>query len=574
MNVGGESEVGKDGAPRSLVQALATLAPRFSPAARVEKLRVLDALAGARITRATTLARLHESLCFVHAYPDDPEVLARVEDGLRAFPARVRRLSPAERRRLHDTGIAETELDYPFGLPMARWLAGRFPLHTEVAWRNFDSGERLEETLPLLVSQAEGEAFTEAGLGWRKWLALAKGSRRMSDLALLVELFDRAPLPGPARDSLFEGLGLPIRWRLRGTAPSRTRAWLPDAPVHFHRDGLRSRPDLARELARPIAVRPAAPPLARSLIEASRAAMATRGRELYAFSYPNPEDVLLADLDRGLRIALIGLAPDARLPLEAYYAFFALKNGVPIGYGAGWGMFGRLEFAVNVFEAFRQGESAHVIGQVLRVYRQIFRMRVVVIDRTQLGDGLGNVEALRSGAFYFYRRLGFHPLDPASRRLCQHEEARIARDRRYRSPLPVLRRLVRTEMALRLGRAGAGPLTGNAIATLVTDRVARVFGGDRRTAQREDAARVARALGATGWRRWPGPQRRAFARLAPVVALVPDLARWPAAERVALTRVMRAKGAAGEHAYVRRLDAQRRLRAALEALVTGGGNRT
>src|SRR2546425_13163556 len=112
------------------------------------------------------------------------------------------------------------------------------------------------------------------------------------------------------------------------------------------------------------------------------------------------------------------------------------------------------------------------------------------------------------------------------------------------------------------------PLTGNSIATLVTDRVARVFGGDRRTAQREDAARVARALGATGWRRWSGPQRRAFARLAPVVALVPDLARWPAAERVALTRVMRAKGAAGEHAYVRMLDAQRRLRAALEALVS------
>lgn len=558
---------GKDGAPRSLVQALATLAPNFSPAARGEKLRVLKALAGARTTRATTLARLHESLCFLHAYPDDPEVLAQAEEGLRALPARVRRLSPAQRRRLHDTGIAETELDYPFSLPMARWLARRFPRHTEVAWRNFEGGERLEETLPLLVSHAEGEAFTEAGLGWRKWLALAKGSRTMSDLALLVELFDRTPLPEPVRDSLFEGLGLPIRWRLRETAPSRTRARLPDAPVHFHRDGLRSRPDLARELRRPIAVRPAAPPLARALIEASRAAMATRARELYAFSYANPHDVLLADAGRGLRIALIGLAADARLPLEAYYAFFALKNGVPIGYGAGWGMFGRLEFAVNVFEAFRQGESAHVIGQVLRVYRQIFRMRVVVIDRTQLGHGPGNVEALRSGAFYFYRRLGFQPLDPVSRRLCRQEEARIARDRRYRSPRPVLRRLARTEMALRLGRTGTSPLTGNAIATLVTDRVARVFEGDRRTAQRKDAARVARALGATRWRHWPGPQRRAFARLAPVVALVPDLARWPAAERRALTRMMRAKGAAGERAYVRMLDAQRRLGAALEALV-------
>jgi hypothetical protein len=132
----------------------------------------------------------------------------------------------------------------------------------------------------------------------------------------------------------------------------------------------------------------------------------------------------------------------------------------------------------------------------------------------------------------------------------------------------VLRRLARTEMALRLGRTGTSPLTGNAIATLVTDRVARAFEGDRRTAQREDVARVARALGATRWRQWPGPQRRAFARLAPVVALVPDLARWPRAERQALTRMMRAKGGAGERAYVRMLDAQRRLRRALEALVS------
>ncbi len=64
--------------------------------------------------------------------------------------------------------------------------------------------------------------------------------------------------------------------------------------------------------------------------------MATRARELFAFSYPNPRDVLVADPERGLRIALIGLEPGQRLPLEAYYAFLVLKNGVPVSYGGGW----------------------------------------------------------------------------------------------------------------------------------------------------------------------------------------------------------------------------------------------
>jgi len=101
----------------------------------------------------------------------------------------------------------------------------------------------------------------------------------------------------------------------------------------------------------------------------------------------------------------VGLQPDDRLPLDAYYAYLAFKNGVPVSYGAGWGCLGTLEFALNIFESFRQGESALVIGQILRVYYQLFRMRTVVVDRSQIDDS--NPEGLRTGAFYFYAKLGF-----------------------------------------------------------------------------------------------------------------------------------------------------------------------
>jgi len=556
----------RGGEARALVDALAACAPRFGAEARLEKLRLLGRLATARIAGARTLERLHETLCFVRAYPDDAAVQDAAERALREFAQRVRRLAPPARARLHDSGIAGTDLDYPFGLPMTRWLATRFPGDVTIAWRKFDGGEKLEEALCLLVTPTEGEALTEGGLGWRRWLRLASGGRA-SDLEVLLRLFGAARMSDETREWLFESLELPIAWRLRGAAPSRTLLRLPGAPVFHQREGLRRGGfDLAREITRPLpAPRRVDRPRAEAVIEAARASMATRARELHAFASPNPDDVLVADPGRGLRIALVGLQPDDRLPLDAYYAYLAFKNGVPVSYGAGWGCLGTLEFALNIFESFRQGESALVIGQILRVYYQLFRMRTVVVDRSQIDDS--NPEGLRTGAFYFYAKLGFRPIDPEVGRLADGERARIARDPDYRSPLSMLRRLGRSNLFLTLdGGAPATAVTGSRLAALVTGHISRGFDGDRRAASADAVARVARALGASGWRRWAPPERRAFERLATVIGLIPHLARWPAHERERLRRLMRAKGGVSEAPYLALLDGHRRLRQSLQML--------
>lgn len=557
---------------RALADGLAAVASRYTPDARKAKLELLDGLETARVGSPAALLRLHEALCFLQAYPDDAEVLARVEGALAAFPARVTRLGAASRRGLHDSGIAGATLDYPFGLPMARWLARRFPREADIAWDRFDEVDRLDETLSLLASAAEGDAFSEGGMGWRRWLRVAKGGRRLTDLELVLELFERTGLPEEARDWLWENLRLPLFWSPRGPGASRTLAKLPPARVFFHEDGLRRAPEpLARALAGPLpALRRAPRALAETLIDAARVAMATRQRELHAFAYPNPDDVLIADAGRGLRLAFFGIAPGFRLPLEAYYAFLALKNGVPVSYGGGWELFGTLDFAINIFASFRQGESAFLATELLRAYRRIFGMRTIVVDRYQLGHE--STEALRSGSFYFYHRLGFRPRDPAVRRVLEGEEARLAADPSYRSPIPVLRRLARDEVCFTLpggNPAPEGRLRATDVAGLVARFVAREFGGDRVAAVRESAARVGRVLGVGSARAWPREERRAFARLSLVAALVPDLARWPAPDKRALVAVMRAKGGASELTYARRLDRHGRFRRSLEALARG-----
>ena len=555
---------------RRLVDALAAVASRYDPMGRGEKLRLLDALEGRRLRAPASLVRLHETLCFLQAYPDAPEVLERVDSALAEFPERVTRLGPAARKRLHDSGIANATLDYPFGLPMARWLATRFPRDCEVAWARFEDTERLDETLSLLATAAEGDAFSEGGLGWRAWIRIAKGGRRMTDLQLLVELFECTGLPPETRDWLYENLALPIQWAPRSVGASRTLARLPTSRVFFHAGGLERRvAPLVESLARPLpSLRPAPRALAESLIDAARVAMATRQRELHAFSHPNPDDVLLVDGDRGVRLAFVGLLPGFRLPLEGYYAFLALKNGVPVAYGGGWELFGTLDFAVNVFASFRQGESAFLATELLRAYRRIFGMRTIVVDRYQLGHE--STEALRSGSFYFYHRLGFRPRDQAVLRVLEAEQAKAAADRSYRSPIPVLKRLAGAEVYLTLPGGHREPetrLRAADVSGLVARFVAREFGGDRLAAVRESTARVQAALGVTGSSAWPTAERRAFAQLSLVAALIVGLETWSAAERRQLVRVFRAKGSGSERAYVSLLDSHRRLRRSLEALI-------
>ena len=538
------------GGARFFVNALDKVAPRFTPGDRREKLRLLQRLDVTPIGQPEVLRRYHEALCYLQAYPDDPEVLALVDRALATWDRRIRQLSRRARARLRDSGIAGTVVAYPFGFAMARWLARRDPREVRIVWRGGEEGERLEETLAVLLTRAEGEAFTEGGPGWRRWIEVAAGGRSITALQFLVELFERAPLDPPTRDWLFEGLGLTLEWRLAPMGPSRTHARLPEAPRCFHGGtaaggaalAVRTRRHLLGIVRQRVRLRPAAPALATTLIETARVAMATRGRELYAFSYPNPLDVLVADLEQGLRVALLGLPPESRLPLDAYYAFLVLKNGVPVSYGGGWYLFETLEIGFNVFESFRHGESAFIAGQVLRAYRQVFPARAVVVDRYQIG--YDNDEALRSGAFYFYQRLGFlrsrppRAAWPAPSRTASRATPGTARLQRSCGDS------LRATSCSGLAAARCHPACAQ-VPWPPTERPHRsaLCRGSTGGRPRRDAARSRRS-GADGLPRRRGAEQSAFETFALLLDLVPDLEDWPVGDLRALLPLVQGKAGA------------------------------
>jgi hypothetical protein len=553
-------------APAAALRALERVARTFGGDAARTKLALLRRLARAALARPREVYRLHEALCFLAAYPDDARVHGAVRRMLDRFARRADLKRHAE--ALADTGIAGTPIEFAFFAPTALWLVRRDPRRMTIRWREFARAGRLEELLHLLATWSESPGLDEYDLGLRGWIERMKSSRE-TDAAFVVKRLAEA-LPDPAtHEALYDALDPPMRLAADPKAFSRTTARAPVRAIHYRSGPLeRTRPDFAREVARPpLAVRELSPREGRRYIELAREAMVTRSRDLDAFSWADPRDVRLIEFDQGLAFACLGMVPERRLLFESVYGFLTLRNGVPTGYVLTSALYRSCEVAYNVFETYRGADAARTYVRAVAMARHLFGADSFTIYPYQLGDG--NDEAIESGAWWFYHKLGYRPRDAAARRIVRAELARMRRDPAHRSSHAVLRKLATANLYFHLGERrddviGRLPLANAGVA--VTNLFARRFGSDRRRGERECAAEAAALLGVRSMRGWSAGERLGFERWSPVALLLPGVRGWSPADRRALVEVMRAKGGRRESDFVRRFDAHPKLGAALRRL--------
>jgi hypothetical protein len=545
------------------LRALEELKLRHEEGDAARKLALVSSLAKQRFPTARDLERFHEALCFLRAFPDDPALLRAVERELSRF-ARRRDLA-RHRDLLADTGIAGTETGFAFFAPTASWLVRRFPERIAIDWDRFEAEEALEGLLELLVAWCETPALDEGDLDARGWIRRLQ-SRRETDAAFLVRRFEALPAAPAVRQRIFESLDVPFVLAPGEGAPSRTTAKLESRPVRFQDRPLAGgRPELTREIRRPPrSIRAVSRKEGERFVDLAREAMVTRSRDLDAFMFADPRDARLVDCGDGLEFACLGVVPERRLLLEAVYGFLTLKNGVPIGYVLASALFGSCEVAFNVFETFRGGESAVVYVRALAMCRALFGADTFTIYPYQLGHE--NEEGLRSGAWWFYAKLGFRPRDRGALALFRREERRIRRDAGHRSSVSTLKGLAAENVYWSRGAArddviGIVPLgrIGLAASAYLRDR----FGADRERGEEICADEAGRMLGVRSWRRLPAGERLAFRRWAPLVRSLQGVEAWPPAAKRDLARVMRSKGGRRESDFVRLFDAHRLLRRAL-----------
>src|SRR5215472_4324220 len=538
----------------------------YGAGAAVRKRELLVALAGARLERARDILRLHDALCFLRAYPDDQEVLAQVVRMLKEFDRRPDLMRHT--LALENSGVAGTAIRFRFFDPTAHWLEARWPKLLRIDWPTFEQAQRVQNLLPLFAAFAESPALDELDHGVRDWIDRLRGPAE-TDAAFLIAGFRRAFSSAEAREKIWDELDAPIVLQPGPGTPARGREWLSGAPQAFQRVPLdHSRPNLATEALRlPLAVRRLSRRRGQQVVDLARACMVTRSRDLDAFSYGDPRDVQLIDCGGGLAFACIGVIPERRLLLDAVYGYLTLRNGVPIGYVLTSALFGSAEVAYNVFEPWRGAEAGRIYASVIGMVRHLFGVDSFTIVPFQLGED--NDEAIRSGAWWFYQKMGFRVRDPAGRSLARRELTRARKNPRYRSSSAVLRRLARHNLFWHLGQPredviGVLPLAQ--VGAAVTRRLTARHGRDR-TAAEDACAREAQALLATDAPRgWSSNEALAWRRWSPLVTILPGVSGWTADEKSTLVEVIRAKGGVRESDFVTRFDTHSKLRGAIRAL--------
>jgi hypothetical protein len=490
----------------------------------------------------------------MRATPDDAVVLrgaVRAAENLR----RQHRGAAA----LINTGAPGSLNSYPYSYPVVLKLASLFPGCLAIDWKKVEDTGPLEGALSLLSTVGEDPGLDDERLSLQEWLGRIGQKRYATDLEYVVDRLERSSFPPKARAHLYDVCALPVRFVLKRKGSGLAEVILPPERVHYQRrEILRERFDIVPRIARPLeSASRARETIGSKIVDVALTALATRNLEIYPLSHANPRDVTLHDCGRGVKIALVGVVPEFRYSLESIFFHLVLKNGVPVGYGPAGVFMGCCEMGFNLFPEFRGIAVRPISAELMRLLYHVVGVRYFFLTRYGMGED--NEDAIKSGAFWFYRKLGFATTNPRVETLARAEEARMRAQPSYLSNRKMLRRLSHTEAVLDLSKGRYRPLDFGKLAIFESRSIEERFGGDRERAERTSASSIARLLGITDF----GTGAR---RLCPLLSLLPGLKGWSGGDKARLAKALRAKDAVSEVPAANLFNAHQTLRQALHRL--------
>ena len=493
----------------TIVERLESMKGRFGPEAETKIETLLEEAGTSQVMDADSIGRLHETLLFLRAYPASSGVLRQADRLLHTFALRIHDRDAYGGGEI--SGIAGTRVSAIFSHEVARRLLARNRRRLALNWEGYEAPLSLPPVLLRKLSLLGEDWPVEANVPFERWLDLRGLDWLLNELD--ADDYDR--------------LRIALTWELGSAATTRSRARWPGPRVYYHDGPLlrRSEVSLVEHLA--------GPPLPVRKLDASESARlldfiletsAVRYRELHGFTWPDKKHVWWADGGRGVEMCLFGVPPERRLPLRAYHAGMFFKNGVPVGYFETLSLFERAEVGFNLYYSFRDGETAYLYARLLRLLRQVLKVTAFSVDPYQIG--LHNEEAIESGAFWFYRKLGFRPVNSVLLKLTQREESKLAATANYRTPPATLRRLAR------------GGLIYNGAPDWDDFSVRQL--GLRLSRSSGDAAP------------WPA-----------LLSAIPGFSSWSADDRLAVQNIVEARKGATEQRYLRLMQCHPKLRAAV-----------
>jgi hypothetical protein len=527
-------------------QLLQSALPDYAPEGTRRKLQLLGECSRAALNGARRLQEYHDTLLFLLSYADNHAVYERAENEMHRLTSAIKRKRSLT-EQLTGSGIAGTVIQGAYSLTLITWLLREF---SDLSLHSFDEGGvHPKEVLKFNLPEAEFELLADEKLNPVKWLEKASGTKnRNKILQWLVNSFGEMTCPALIKEQLFESLKLFVEIAPPGSSSqtlfSRSYNSLHVTKHFYHSDGIVKRFDEAGIINKKL------PPEKKlsnkergEIIKTSRVALCLLNRETDPVTYCDNSHIKYFELERGLSIALFSMDKERRMPLESYIGFMMFKNGYPMAYGGAW-LFGKRSLiGINIFEAFRGGESAMVFAQLLRCYHMAFGADYFEVEPYQFGKN--NPEGIQSGAFWFYYRFGFKPCDSDLYDLSLRESEKIKSIKGYRSPAEILKQFTKSNLFAHFGGANAVPLNPSALSKFITHKINTSFSGDRRLAQEQAVIKLKNEKIITGKESESG-----LLKLALFFAYCVDTGKLTSAAKKLLNKALTAKGA-NEFEYVK-----------------------
>jgi hypothetical protein len=480
--------------PGLLIQELRSISNKISDADLNRKSELLNSLMIQKEFTSKDIINYHDTLLFLLAYPQNKNIYQLTQNAFSVFDHQLflhlKKYKTKALNELAGSGLSGTYLTSSFGFDLTKHLVLQYKNQISIDTIDWECENGIE-ILKLILPKCEQDILLLKEESITQWFIELAGEGQNVIEFLLRSLEEKFPEPDVC-EYFFLKLKVYVKIDFTGKLPSRSAITHTFNPVFYHDKELVRKINLFDELK--IKVKGPLPLNAQAKEQSWRTSqlmLLSLGRETDPLAYGRAEDVEVYDAGRGLSICLNGMRPGKRLPFESYIGYMAYKNGRPIAYGGAWIFGNRARIGLNVFEPYRGGESTWIFAAILRTYSLVFNIQHLLVDPYQIGKD--NEEAIESGAFWFYYKLGFKPLQIPLKELAETEFAKMKESQQYRSSKAILRKLATSTLGIHLANDAMHeePML---IAQFISNRIRTEYGGNREKAFEEAGKALRKVL--------------------------------------------------------------------------------
>lgn len=420
----------------SAISLLFSIRNRYGKDFAGQKLKLLQLPEIETLKTKKDLQSLHSILLYLLAYPDN-ETLYKQASGLLMKLEQLVQSNKKLNRALYNSGITHTHLCSSFSFEIVKWMRKNYPDDIRLSEIEADEGQ-IQSILSVVMLKVESEIFQDGNASWRPWL---KQSLKKNENLLdrIIAVFDETNVRPEVKDELWAALGINVEIYF-----SKHTCLQASLFTSFCHRSLINKKTISQQLpVKPVRVK-LKESEAGQVIACGRIALMRNLREIDPVTFTSAKLVSYYHMGRGLSIALMGMVPDRRHPIDSYMGYVVFKNGLPVAYAGSWILFDSARIGLNIFPEYRGGESAFIFQQVLNLHKEVYGLKRFTVDPYQLGKD--NADGIHSGAFWVYYHAGFRPINSIQKQLAESEAKKIQDNPGYRTAAADLKILADSRM--------------------------------------------------------------------------------------------------------------------------------